>query len=54
MSVLSLMDSDFERNILKEDFMSCPYMKEGYFAVSAASGAIHVPTIEEMERCCFR
>ncbi len=36
--------------------MSCPYFKEGYFGicVAPAPDAIHVPSIDEMERLCFR
>ncbi len=36
--------------------MSCPYFKEGYFGICVAPGpdAIHVPSIDEMERLCFR
>jgi hypothetical protein len=34
--------------------MSCPYFKEGYFGLCVASDAIHVPSIDEMERLCFR
>ena len=34
--------------------MSCPYFKEGYFAVCDASNSIHVPTIAEMETFCFK
>ena len=36
--------------------MSCPYYKEGYFGICDApdANAIHVPSIDEMERFCFR
>ena len=34
--------------------MSCPYFKEGYFGICVAPDAIHVPSIDEMERLCFR
>jgi hypothetical protein len=34
--------------------MSCPYFKESYFAVCVVPNAIHVPSIDEMERLCFR
>jgi hypothetical protein len=39
---------------LKEEFMSCPYFKEGYLGICVAPDAIHVPSIDEMERLCFR
>jgi hypothetical protein len=39
---------------LKEAFMSCPYFKESYFAICVAPDAIHIPSIDEMERLCFR
>ena len=31
----------------------CPYFKNGYFGVCAASGSNHVPSIAEMEQYCF-
>jgi hypothetical protein len=34
--------------------MSCPYFKESYFGICVAQDAIHVPSIDEMERFCFR
>ena len=34
--------------------MSCPYFKEGYFGICVAPDAIHVPSIAEMEKFCFR
>ena len=34
--------------------MSCPYFKESYFGICVAQDAIHVPSIDEMERLCFR
>jgi hypothetical protein len=34
--------------------MSCPYFRESYFAVCVVPNAIHVPSIDEMERLCFR
>lgn len=34
--------------------MSCPYFKEGYFGICVAPNAVHVPSIEEMEKFCFR
>jgi hypothetical protein len=34
--------------------MSCPYFKESYFAICVVPNAIHIPTIDEMERLCFR
>ncbi len=34
--------------------MSCPYLKESYFAICSAPNVIHVPTIDEMERFCFK
>lgn len=48
------MHSILERKILKEELMSCPYFKEGYFGICVAPDAIHVPSIEEMEKFCFR
>lgn len=48
------MHSILEHRIVKEELMSCPYFKEGYFGIYVAPGAIHVPSIEEMERFCFR
>jgi len=32
----------------------CPFFKNGYFGVCAASGSNHVPSIAEMEEYCFR
>jgi hypothetical protein len=32
----------------------CPFFKNGYFAVCAASGSNHVPSIAEMEQYCFK
>ncbi len=40
--------------ILQEVFMSCPYFKEGTFGICVAPDAIHVPSINEMEKFCFR
>jgi hypothetical protein len=34
--------------------MSCPYFEEGYFGTCCASSSRYVPTIEMMERYCFR
>jgi hypothetical protein len=34
--------------------MTCPHFKEGYFGLCDAPDAIHVPTIDEMERFCFK
>ncbi len=34
--------------------MSCPYFRTSYFGVCVAEGSIHVPSIDEMERFCFR
>ncbi len=34
--------------------MSCPYFKEGIFGICVAPDAIHVPSISEMEKFCFR
>ncbi len=34
--------------------MSCPYFKESCFGICIAPDAIHVPSIDEMERFCFR
>ncbi len=34
--------------------MSCPNFKEGIFAICVAPDAIHVPSISEMEKYCFR
>jgi hypothetical protein len=33
--------------------MSCPYFKESCFGTCGARDAIHVPSIDEMERFCF-
>jgi hypothetical protein len=41
-------------SFIKEKLMSCPYFKEGYFGICVAPDAIHVPSIDEMERLCFR
>jgi hypothetical protein len=41
-------------SLVKEKIMSCPYFKEGYFGICVAPDAIHVPSIDEMERFCFR
>lgn len=34
--------------------MSCPYFEEGYIGTCKASEPTHVPTIEVMERYCFK
>jgi hypothetical protein len=37
--------------------MVCPYFRESYFGICVAHvahDAIHVPSIDEMERFCFR
>ena len=34
--------------------MSCPYFKEGYVGVCAASESMYVPSINKLETCCFR
>lgn len=34
--------------------MSCPYFREGCFGVCVAPDAIHVVSIDEMERFCFK
>jgi hypothetical protein len=34
--------------------MSCPYFKEATFGICVAPDAIHVPSILEMEKFCFR
>jgi hypothetical protein len=34
--------------------MTCPFFKESYFGICDAQDAIHVPSIDEMERFCFR
>ena len=46
--------SDADSRIIREEFMSCPYFKEGYFGICVAPDAIHVPSIKEMEKFCFR
>ncbi len=34
--------------------MSCPHFREGYFGICVAPNAVHVPSIAEMEKFCFR
>ncbi len=34
--------------------MSCPHFKEGYFGICVAPNAVHVPSIAEMEKFCFK
>jgi hypothetical protein len=38
----------------EEKIMNCPYFREAYFAICVAKDVIHVPSIDEMERFCFR
>jgi hypothetical protein len=38
----------------EEKIMSCPYFRESDFGICVALNAIHVPSIDEMERFCFR
>ncbi len=34
--------------------MNCPYFRESYFGICVAPDSVHVPSIDEMERLCFR
>jgi len=34
--------------------MSCPYLREATFGICVAPDAIHVPSIAEMEKFCFK
>ena len=34
--------------------MSCPFFKESHFGICIVPEAIHVPSIDEMERFCFK
>ena len=34
--------------------MSCPYFRESHFGMCTAVDSIHIPSIDEMERFCFR
>ncbi len=34
--------------------MSCPFIRDGYFGICVAPDAIHVISIDEMERFCFK
>lgn len=34
--------------------MSCPYFREDGFGACVALDDIHIPSIDEMERFCFR
>lgn len=34
--------------------MNCPYFRESYFGICVAPRSVHVPSIDEMERLCFR
>jgi len=40
--------------LLMEVAMSCPYFKKGYFGTCCASISQYVPSIEQMERYCFK
>jgi len=34
--------------------MSCPYFEEGYFGICCASGSHHMPSLDTMEKYCFK
>lgn len=34
--------------------MDCPYFRASYFGICVAPNSVHVPSIDEMERLCFR
>ncbi len=34
--------------------MICPYLRDGNFGICVAQDAIHVVSIDEMERFCFK
>ena len=38
----------------EEKIMSCPFIRDGYFGICVAPDAIHVISIDEMERFCFK
>lgn len=40
--------------LFKEKAMNCPYFRESYFGICVAPDSVHVPSIDEMERLCFK